>query len=115
MHAIGTWSRENWPILVIALGAMAISLGYLITVLSEAGKMSYPLDDAYIYLTYAKQFGSLHPFSYYDGGGYSAGATSPLWPRSYAQIRSIIKGSYALLKNAFPVESYHFLKNTRFP
>ena len=36
-----------------------------------AGPMGLPLDDSYIYLTYAKQFGRAQPFTYFPGGGYS--------------------------------------------
>jgi hypothetical protein len=65
--------------IVIALAAFVI-WAFAATVLVHTDRMGLPLDDSYIYLTYAKQFGRAHPFTYFSGGGYSAGSTSALWP-----------------------------------
>ena len=72
--------RSYVPPLVIAASAIAIAWAFAVTVLRHTRSMGLPLDDSYIYLTYAKQFGRGQPFSYFPGGGYSAGSTSVLWP-----------------------------------
>src|SRR4249920_1784641 len=64
----------------VALAAIAIAWAFAVTVLRHTRPMGLPLDDSYIYLTYAKQIGRGQPFTYFPGGGYSAGSTSALWP-----------------------------------
>ena len=63
--------------------------------------MGLPLDDSYIYLTYAKQFGRGQPFTYYPGGGYSAGSTSMLWPMLLAPFWTLGARGHALVWAAF--------------
>src|SRR6185312_1767048 len=65
---------------IVAAVAGFIIWAFAAVVLVHTPHMGLPLDDSYIYLTYAKQIGRAHPFTYFSGGGYSAGATSALWP-----------------------------------
>ncbi|MEJ7604256.1 MAG: hypothetical protein WKG01_40725, partial [Kofleriaceae bacterium] len=73
-------ARSYGPALGIAALAIGIAWAFAITVLRTTRPMGLPLDDSYIYLTYAKQFGRGEPFTYFPGGGYSAGSTSVVWP-----------------------------------
>jgi hypothetical protein len=41
---------------------------------------SAPLDDTFIHFDFARSFARLHPFEWAEGGGYSSGATSWLYP-----------------------------------
>jgi len=86
---------------VIALVAIVIAWGFAATTLAHTRPMGLPLDDSYIYLTYAKQFGRFQPFSYYPGGGYSAGSTSVLWPMLLAPFWSLGARGHALVWVSF--------------
>ena len=61
--------RPYAPHAAIALTAIAIAWAFAATTLMHTRPMGLPLDDSYIYLTYAKQFGRFQPFSYFPGGG----------------------------------------------
>ncbi|MEO8706683.1 MAG: hypothetical protein ABI867_42045 [Kofleriaceae bacterium] len=89
--------RALAPALVIATVAVAIAYGFVQTVLHYTRPFAFPLDDSYIYLTYAKQFGRGEPFSYYSGGGYSAGSTSALWPMVLAPFWALGARGQALV------------------
>ncbi|MEZ4360157.1 MAG: hypothetical protein R3B48_08250 [Kofleriaceae bacterium] len=60
--------------------ALAIAAYFALTCRHYAGTLGFPLDDAYIYLTYAKQIVRGAPLTYLEGGGFSAGSTSLIWP-----------------------------------
>ena len=62
---------------------------YVHAVRTFAGSFGFPLDDGYIYLTYARQIARGRPFTYFDGSGYTAGATSMLWPVVIAPLWAI--------------------------
>lgn len=66
--------------IAIALAAIAVAWTFVHVTLQHTPRFGLPIEDAYIYLTYAKQFGRGQPFTYFPGGGYSAGSTSVLWP-----------------------------------
>jgi hypothetical protein len=85
----------------IALVAIAIAVAFAATVLGHTRPMGLPLDDSYIYLTYAKQFGRGQPFSYFPGGGYSAGSTSVLWPMLLAPFWALGARGHALVWVSF--------------
>jgi hypothetical protein len=69
------WRIEPW--VVIALAALVAVLFYLI--LSEAvHRIGFPLDDAWIHLTYARNLAD-HGEWAFRLGQRSAGSTSPLW------------------------------------
>src|SRR5262245_53165213 len=85
----------------IAALAALLAWGFAVTVLRHTRPMGLPLDDAYIYLTYAKQLGRGQPFTYFPGDGYSAGATSVLWPMVLAPLWTLGARGHALVWAAF--------------
>ncbi|HEY5949192.1 MAG TPA: hypothetical protein VIV40_27050, partial [Kofleriaceae bacterium] len=85
---------------VVAI-ALFIAWAFAATTLHFAGSMGLPLDDSYIYLTYAKQFGRAEPFTYFPGGGYSAGSTSVLWPMLLAPFWTLGARGHALVWISF--------------
>lgn len=89
--------RPYLPAAAIALGAVAVAWYFAATTLRYTRPMGLPLDDSYIYLTYAKQFGRGEPFSYFPGGGYSAGSTSVLWPMLLAPFWTLGARGHALV------------------
>lgn len=93
--------RPYVPHLLAAAGAIAIAWAFAATTLAHTRPMGLPLDDSYIYLTYAKQFGRFQPFSYYPGGGYSAGSTSLLWPMLLAPFWTLGARGHALVWVSF--------------
>ena len=82
---------------MIVLVAAFLVWAFAATVLSVTRPMGLPLDDSYIYLTYAKQFGRAQPFTYFPGGGYSAGSTSVLWPMLLAPFWTLGARGHALV------------------
>lgn len=89
------------PAAILVALALFIAWAFAATTLAHAGAMGLPLDDSYIYLTYAKQFGRAEPFSYYPGGGYSAGSTSVLWPMLLAPFWTLGARGQALVWVSF--------------
>src|SRR3569623_1930703 len=81
----------------IVLVAAFLVWAFAATVLAVTRSMGLPLDDSYIYLTYAKQFGRAQPFTYFPGGGYSAGSTSLLWPMLLAPFWTLGARGHALV------------------
>lgn len=94
-------ARRHGIALILALVAIAIAWTYAATSLRRTQEMGLPLDDSYIYLTYAKQMGAAHPFTYFDGSGYSAGATSLAWPALLAPFWTLGARGHALVWVAF--------------
>ncbi|MGE5184847.1 MAG: hypothetical protein ACM31C_22400 [Acidobacteriota bacterium] len=93
--------KRYLPELLIAALATWIAWAFAATVLAHTERMGLPLDDSYIYLTYAKQFGRGQPFTYFPGGGYSAGSTSVLWPMLIAPFWTLGARGHALVWVAF--------------
>ena len=89
--------RRYGPVAAIVLVALFLVWAFAATVLAVTHPMGLPLDDSYIYLTYAKQFGRAQPFTYYPGGGYSAGSTSVLWPMLLAPFWTLGARGHALV------------------
>jgi hypothetical protein len=85
------------PALVIAIAAIALAQQFAYWTQVHARELGLPLDDSYIYLTYAKQFGRAEPFTYFSGGGYSAGSTSVLWPMLLAPFWTLGARGHALV------------------
>ncbi|HEU4727910.1 MAG TPA: hypothetical protein VFT22_08485, partial [Kofleriaceae bacterium] len=96
---------ERGTIALAAIGAIAIAATFAATVLRHTPSMGLPLDDSYIYLTYAKQFGRGQPFTYVPGGGYSAGSTSVLWPIVLAPFWTLGARGHALVWVSFVVSA----------
>lgn len=95
--------RPHAPAALLAVAAIAIVWAFAATVLRYTRPMGLPLDDSYIYLTYAKQFGRAQPFSYFPGGGYSAGSTSVVWPMLLAPFWTLGARGHALVWVSFLV------------
>jgi arabinofuranosyltransferase len=55
-----------------------LSVLLYLTASSRSGFLGFPLDDAWIYQTYARNLATLHQFAFIPGQP-SAGSTSPLW------------------------------------
>ena len=95
--------RKYGAVAAIVLVALLIVWAFVATVLAVTHPMGLPLDDSYIYLTYAKQFGRAQPFTYFPGGGYSAGSTSVLWPMVLAPFWTLGARGHALVWVSFLV------------
>src|SRR5689334_19825933 len=93
--------RPHAPAIAIALAALGLAWVFAAAVLRHTRAFGLPLEDAYIYLTYAKQMGRGQPFTYYPGGGYSAGATSVLWPMVLAPFWALGARGHALVWVSF--------------
>lgn len=93
---------RSWlPAAAIAAVALFVAWAFAATTLAHTPSMGLPLDDSYIYLTYAKQFGRAQPFTYFPGGGYSAGSTSVLWPMLLAPFWTLGARGHALVWVSF--------------
>jgi hypothetical protein len=92
--------KAHWISIVIATMALVIALDFVAVVLQHT-RFGLPIEDAYIYLTYAKQFGRGEPFTYFSGGGYSAGSTSVIWPMILAPFWALGARGEALVWVSF--------------
>jgi hypothetical protein len=92
--------KANWISIAIATAAIVVCLEFLGVVLQHT-RFGLPIEDAYIYLTYAKQFGRGEPFTYFSGGGYSAGSTSVIWPMLLAPFWTLGARGEALVWVSF--------------
>jgi len=97
MRAFFARLRRHALAIAIASTALGVVWAFARGVLVHNGRMGLPLEDSYIYLTYAKQFGRGQPFTYFPGGGYSAGATSVLWPMVIAPLWTLGARGHALV------------------
>ena len=93
--------RPYAPEIAISVAAIGLAWTFAAIVLSHTRPFGLPLEDAYIYLTYAKQFGRGEPFTYFPGGGYSAGSTSALWPMVLAPFWTLGARGHALVWVSF--------------
>jgi len=75
-NSIESISKIDYRI-TLALAAL-IGVGYFIAVSALTYRVGFPLDDAWIHLTYARNF-ALHGEWSFRLGQASAGSTSPLW------------------------------------
>jgi hypothetical protein len=69
---------ENWKRILILFGAAVISMGVYIIWSSQVNGLGYPLDDAWIHQTFARNLARYHELSYFRGIP-TTGSTSPLW------------------------------------
>ena len=92
--------RANAAGICIAACAALLATLFAMAVLRRTS-FGLPLEDGYIYLTYAKQFGRGEPFTYFPGGGYSAGSTSVLWPMLLAPFWTLGARGHALVWVSF--------------
>jgi hypothetical protein len=93
--------RQHAAAVAIAIAALVLAGSFAAAVLRHTRPFGLPLDDAYIYLSYARQFGRGEPFTYFHGGGYSAGSTSVLWPMLLAPFWSLGARGHALVWVSF--------------
>lgn len=98
---LAAWLRRHGATLAVAVAAAALAWWFVVGVWHHAREFGLPLEDAYIYLTYAKQFGRAEPFTYFHGGGYSAGSTSVLWPMLLAPFWTLGARGHALVWVSF--------------
>jgi hypothetical protein len=87
--------------IAISIAAIGLAWTFAASVLQHTRPFGLPLDDAYIYMTYARQFGRGQPFTYFPGGGYSAGSTSVLWPMLLAPFWALGARGHALVWVSF--------------
>jgi len=95
--------RGHAPTIAISFAAIGLAWTFAAIVLQHTRPFGLPLEDAYIYLTYAKQLGRGEPFTYFPGGGYSAGSTSALWPMVLAPFWALGARGHALVWVSFGV------------
>jgi len=81
----------------IVVVAVAIAWAFAASVLRHTRPMALPLDDSYVYLTYARQIGR--------GSGYSADAASALWPVVLAPLWTLGARGPALVWAAFALSA----------
>jgi arabinofuranosyltransferase len=75
------WNR---PVFWLVFGAVAIALAFPLLLVVHAHRVNggvdgFPLDDPWIYLTYARNLHDAHTFSYFPGDPTTQGSTSPLY------------------------------------
>jgi hypothetical protein len=93
--AAGIDSGIKKALLIYSAGAAAVF--FIVMLLFTRFKMSAPLDDAFIYLQYAKNLSKGHFFEYVIGEGYSSGATSFLYAFLLAPFAFFLKGESLLV------------------
>ncbi len=72
----GLTNRRNFIFTVIAVGAL--SAGAFLIICAQKYSLGFPLDDAWIHQTYARNLGEMGEWSFIPGQA-SAGSTAPLW------------------------------------
>lgn len=68
-----------------------------------------PLDDAYIYLQFAKQLAEGHLYQYVTGEGWTAGSTSPLYPFLLAPLFWFFQTPSEVVEGALLISSFFYL------
>lgn len=66
------------PLILAVVSAISIGL-YLITSIMHIHKVGFPLDDAWIHQTYARNLAQTGRWEYFRGQPSAGGSTSPLW------------------------------------
>lgn len=97
---VRTLLRDHWAVVGILVVGVAVAVGFLCVILRHTA-FGLSIEDAYIYLTYAKQIGRGEPFTYFPGGGYSAGSTSVVWPMVLAPFWTLGARGEALVGVSF--------------
>lgn len=104
-------------IIIILILPVVTSFVYLYYSYSSNGYFSFPLDDSWIHLTFAKNISEYFSFSYYKDELVTAGSTSPLYTLLLAVGFFVYKNemilSYILGVLCFSVSSFYFFKLTR--
>lgn len=74
-----TFSSHKRYLLILLLIVGILLTGYIVYHASHLGDYSFPLDDTWIHLTYARNLARHHSFTYYPGAPPSSGSTAPLY------------------------------------
>jgi hypothetical protein len=83
---------SRWPAAVVALALGALLGVTALNLTSRGHPVTLPLDDAYIYLQYARTAADGSPGSYFPGEPRSSGFTSPLWVSLLAAEALLLPG-----------------------
>ncbi|MDX1436190.1 MAG: hypothetical protein R3335_05225, partial [Anaerolineales bacterium] len=70
--------HNRWGLLALYAGAAAVSLGLYIALSAGTSGLGFPLDDAWIHQTYARNLALRGEWAFFPGVE-SAGSTSPAW------------------------------------
>jgi hypothetical protein len=71
-------NKQGWLILLVLLAAAGLSVGMYILACAEHLRIGFPLDDAWIHQTYARNLARDGEWAFISGQP-SGGSTSPLW------------------------------------
>jgi hypothetical protein len=74
----GPWWKRIAPTTFLALATGAIAVLFLLVEMSQAGKLGFPLDGAWVHLVYARNIFKHIAFEF-NLGEHSTGPTAPLW------------------------------------
>lgn len=90
---------KTWQLAVFAAALAAITgiLYYVINLYYAGGHFTFPLDDSYIFLHYARNFCAGHPFQYNIGDPMTTGATSYLYALALVPLACIFRTSESLV------------------
>ena len=72
--------RRVRPYLIPLVLSSILAAVAIHAILTRAGRPALPLDDSFIHLQFARRMAEGHPMTFNEGGGFSSGATSFLWP-----------------------------------
>jgi hypothetical protein len=87
---------------VISLAAALWLGGAAYTLSSRGHPVTLPLDDAYIYLQYARTATQGHPGAYFPGEGFTTGATSLLWAGLATTAAGLVRATGTTEPGALP-------------
>ncbi len=86
---IGTVLRRRRPYVIPLALSSVLAVIAIHAILQRAGRPALPLDDSFIHLQFARRIAEGHPMTFNEGGGFSSGATSFLWPLLLAPFHLI--------------------------
>jgi hypothetical protein len=98
------WRRRYDVFLIPLSAALALASGAIyiyINLYFTDGKLTLPLDDAYIFLHYARNFAAGHPLVYNVGDAATTGVTSYLYLLLLTPLALIFRGADSLVWAAF--------------
>lgn len=107
---------RTWKVLtfILSLIAFLLPVYYVYYALSTNNFLSFPLDDPWIHLQFAKNIAGYGSFSYFKNEVVTAGSTSPLYTLILAPLMLIIKNemwlSYIIGSVFFAVGVFYYLR-----
>ncbi len=87
------WSRA-WAPVGVGLAAVISCVGFAFHAVRANHGLGFPLDDAWIHLTFARNLAFCGSFSYYPGDPPVAGSTSPLYTGLLAALMRLGRNEY---------------------